>query len=209
LIQNADKTDKFTSAHNFEEQHFLSSVTNQIFSEEYQDYISNSNIEIDTSFDQVIELKLIKKGAKKENLSGEEIPKKETFKFFNPPEGEQDVKESSKEGENTARSNHPGPFKKKSDPSQAVETEVKRQGSRGENRLNQMIFDLRLSDNDFMSFVLDKMQKMDRDLSYKEFKSFFLPQHRKPYFKEWVRFRKLEKLILGHNKSSESLRKRA
>lgn len=56
-------------------------------------------------------------------------------------------------------------------------------------------FEEKLTDDEFLQIVIGRLQHMSSNLSYKRFEKEFLPQHRKPTFAEYLRFRKLENLI--------------
>lgn len=57
-------------------------------------------------------------------------------------------------------------------------------------------FEEDLTDEEFLQVMVEKFQAKKAKLSYKVFKNEFLPKHRKPTFKDYARFRKLENLML-------------
>jgi hypothetical protein len=56
-------------------------------------------------------------------------------------------------------------------------------------------FEVDLTDEEFLQVVLGRLQKLDSHISYKIFQNEFLPKHKKPSFKDYARFRKLEILL--------------
>jgi len=57
-------------------------------------------------------------------------------------------------------------------------------------------FEEEISDSEFMDIIIDRLQGEDDEVSYKKFKSEFLPKHRKPTFNDYLRFRRLETIML-------------
>jgi hypothetical protein len=57
-------------------------------------------------------------------------------------------------------------------------------------------FEQGLSDEEFLLVVIERFEKLNSHISYNLFQAEFLPRHRKPTFSDYVRFRKLEKMML-------------
>jgi hypothetical protein len=54
-------------------------------------------------------------------------------------------------------------------------------------------FDEDLTDEEFLEVVIQKLKETGQSkITYKLFKQYFLPQHRKPNFNDYLRFRRLE-----------------
>lgn len=57
-------------------------------------------------------------------------------------------------------------------------------------------FETEIDDDSFIEIATDRLSKIKGDLNYKLFKKELLPQHRKPTFSDYLRFRRLEKIML-------------
>lgn len=57
-------------------------------------------------------------------------------------------------------------------------------------------FETRLSDEEFMAVVAEQLEMVEGHISYTLFKKIVLPQHRKPTFTDFLRFRKIEQLLI-------------
>lgn len=67
---------------------------------------------------------------------------------------------------------------------------------RQQEYLNKHIYDVEISDNEFLKVILGQLQKIEGDISYAMFRSKFLPKHRKANFTDYLRFRRLETKVL-------------
>lgn len=61
-------------------------------------------------------------------------------------------------------------------------------------------FEQEYTDKEFLDIVVARLQKIEEEVTYKIFKGELLPSHRKPTFREYLRFRLLEKEILRNGK---------
>lgn len=54
-----------------------------------------------------------------------------------------------------------------------------------------------VTDDEFMDIVIDRLSHVDGDITYKMFRDQLLPTYRKPSFRDYTRFRRLEKIMLA------------
>ena len=57
-------------------------------------------------------------------------------------------------------------------------------------------FEEDLTDREFMKIVVKQLKQEEGDINYQIFKSKFMPKHRKPNFEDYLRLRRLEKIML-------------
>lgn len=64
------------------------------------------------------------------------------------------------------------------------------------NYLEFKHFETKIDDKQFMEVVTERLSKIQGNISYRAFQKELLPQHRKPNFSDYFRFRKCEKIML-------------
>ena len=63
-------------------------------------------------------------------------------------------------------------------------------------------FEEPMTDEEFLEIVVNRLNSLEIEVTYKVFKQEFLPKHRKPLFRDYARFRLLEKVLLDDETQS-------